>query len=227
MKTEHSQPLSILLVEDHPLVRMGIKSALEADPLLRVCGETDNPDEAMKIVLDARPDVVLVDLRLGKASGMDVCRQLSALHPKPGLLILTSYISDDLVAEAVDAGADGYLLKDVDVSALIEAIRTVAAGGSVFDPDSTRALVSQMRDPASTSHTMRLRLLSRQENRVLEHLAKGLSNKEIGTQLNLSEKTVKNYIANMMAKLGISRRVEAAALYLRSSRQLPSDGGSR
>jgi len=210
-------PIKVLLVDDHEMVRTGLKVLIAAHPRLKVAGEADCPADALMGVRKLAPDVVLLDLRLKTGSGIEVCRQLRAEGSPVRILILTSYAGDDLLVEAIDAGADGYVLKDVDGTHLTEAILRVAAGESVFDPGATKRIVQRLRGgPAAGSPGTSLAALSRQERRVLEVVARGKTNKEIGLELGLSEKTVKNYLANLMGKLGVSRRAEAVAVFMRA-----------
>jgi two-component system, NarL family, response regulator DevR len=208
--------IKVLLVDDHEMVRTGLRVLLGGHSRFRVVGGVGSAAEALMAVRKLQPDVVLLDLRLKVGSGIEVCRQLRKEGSAVRILILTSYASDDLLAEAIDAGADGYVLKDVDGAHLTDALLKVAQGENVFDPGAAKRLVQRMKGgSAAGPSASTLAGLSAQECRVLEIVARGKTNKEIASDLGLSDKTVKNYLSNLMGKLGVSRRAEAVAIYLR------------
>jgi len=214
--TKTSDPkFRILLVDDHEMVRLGLHTLLESCPDLEVVGEADSIESALAAIRLHKPDLVLLDLRLKDGSGIQVCRQARTLPQVPKFLVLTSFASDAHLIDAVEAGAEGYVLKDVDGSHLIDSIRRVMAGENIFDPASTLLILRKATtNRGASSPAQRLRQLSKQELRVLEILAQGKTNKEIADALGLSCKTVKNYLFNLMGKLGLSRRAEAVAFYL-------------
>lgn len=214
--TKTSEPkFRILLVDDHEMVRLGLRTLLESCPDLEVVAEADSIESSLAAIKLHKPDLVLLDLRLKDGSGIQVCRQARTLPQVPKFLVLTSFASDAHLIDAVEAGAEGYVLKDVDGSHLIDSIRRVMAGENIFDPASTLLILRKATtNRGASSPAQRLRQLSKQELRVLEILAQGKTNKEIADALGLSCKTVKNYLFNLMGKLGLSRRAEAVAFYL-------------
>lgn len=212
-------PVRILLVDDSALVRQGIRSVITAHGSqgIEVVGEASSVQTAMEETRRLRPDVVLLDIRLPDGSGLDACRDILKEVPSTRVLILTSFTNDDLVYNAVIAGAQGYLMKEVDPSGLISAINDAAAGKSVLTPDVTSRVLRMVRSGGSGSGTGELAMLSNQERRVLALVAEGLTNKEVGEQLNLSENTVKNYLVSVFEKLNVRRRSQAAAVYVQST----------
>lgn len=210
--------IRVLLVDDSALVRRGIRSVITAHSqqgAIQVVGEAANVAEAMTEVLRLKPDVVLLDLRLHDGSGIDVCRRIHTEAPEARVLVLTSFVDDNLVYNAVIAGAHGYLMKEVDPPALLEAITKAAAGQSILTPDITQRVMKMLRNGTSTKDgTSDLSSLSQQERRVLACVAEGLTNKQTGERLGLSENTVKNYLINVFEKLQVKRRSQAAALYV-------------
>lgn len=212
-------PVRILLVDDSALVRQGIRSVISAHgpDKIEVVGEASSVQTAMEEARRLQPDVVLLDIRLPDGSGLDACRDILKEVPSTRVLILTSFTNDDLVYNAVIAGAQGYLMKEVDPSGLISAIIDAAAGKSVLTPDVTSRVLRMVRSGGSGSGTGELAMLSNQERRVLALVAEGLTNKEVGEQLNLSENTVKNYLVSVFEKLNVRRRSQAAAVYVQST----------
>ena len=200
----------VFLVDDHEVVRRGVAEVLEEDPGIVVAGEAGSVAEALARVPAVRPDVVVVDMRLPDGNGAEVCRQLRARVPGVRTLVLTSYADDEAVAAAVRAGASGYLLKQVRGPALVSAVRTVAAGGTLFDADVPLAAARPVRRPPAGED--RLSLLTDQERTVLRLIGEGLTNRQIGGRMGLAEKTVKNYTSHLLAKLGLERRTQAAIL---------------
>ncbi|WP_064438544.1 MadR family response regulator transcription factor [Hoyosella altamirensis] len=198
--------LKIVLVDDHAIVRQGLRSILEREADMRVVGEAATASEAIAIVERARPDIVLLDLKLSTGSdteGLEVCSELVARYPQTGVLVLTTFLDDALVLDAIHRGAKGYVLKDVDTTELVTSIRAVSRNESAFDARSASVMVRSIRT-ASTEPT-----LTEREQRVLEHLAHGMSNRDIGGALFISETTVKFHVRNIMRKLGASSRAEA------------------
>jgi DNA-binding NarL/FixJ family response regulator len=201
-------PTRIVLVDDHSIMRQGLRAVLEREDDLRVVGEAGTPADAVAAVATSRPHVVLLDLKLTagpQTDGLDVCRRLCAAHPGIGVLVLTTFAEDRLVVESVQAGARGYVVKDVDTTELVRAIRAVSRGESAFDERSASAMVRSL---SGGGVPARERLTERELD-VLRLLARGLSNRAIGGQLFISETTVKFHVGNLMRKLMVSRRAEA------------------
>ena len=206
--------IRVLLVDDSPIIRLGLRSALEDYADLAIVGEAGTAAAGVAAVAQLRPDVVLLDLHLPDKPGLQACRELLKIRPQAQVLILTSSSNERNVQDAMTAGAQGYLLKENDGAALAEAVRAVAAGHSVLDPSLAGQVLNLVRHRPGLSALEKLRLLSPQERRVVALLADGKTNKEIGDQLGLTEKTIKNYLATIFGKLNIARRTQAAALYV-------------
>jgi two-component system response regulator DevR len=203
--------IGVFLLDDHEIVRRGIADLLEVESDIRVVGEAGTVAEALRRIPAARPDVALLDARLPDGSGIDVCRDIRSASPEVRCLILTSYDDDDALFAAVMAGAAGYLLKEIRGTSLVDAVRQVATGKSLLDPAVTGRLLAQLRDGGQKSAgDATLSSLTQRERDVLALITDGLTNKEIGERLFLSEKTVKNYVSGLLAKLGMQRRTQAA-----------------
>ncbi len=198
--------IRILLVDDHKVVRQGLCSLLELEPDLQVAGEASTGTEALTLLETVQPDLLLLDLRLPDLGGAQVCRQAIALYPHLAVLILTAISSGEDVLDCIEAGAKGYVLKDVDVSELIRTIRTVARGESVLDPQVTEAVLERVR--RAGKGTTQEGTLTGQEQEIVRLMARGLTNKEIGQQLFLSPNTIKVHITEIMRKLNVKHRVE-------------------
>ncbi len=203
-----TESIRVFLLDDHEIVRRGIANLLAAEPDIEIVGEAGTAAEALGRIPASRPDVAVLDARLPDGSGIDVCRDIRSAEPSIRCLILTSYDDNDAVFAAVMAGASGYLLKEVRGTSLIEAIRQVAAGRSLLDPSVTERLLDKLRQPAEVDH--RLAALTEREREILDLIADGLTNRQIGERLFLAEKTVKNYVSGLLAKLGMQRRTQAA-----------------
>lgn len=204
-------PIDIVLVDDHAIVREGLRAILEREGDLRVVGEAANTATAIAVVNEVRPQIVLLDLKLSAASdteGLDLCAALVAGHPDIGVLVLTTFLDDHLVLAAIHNGARGYVVKDVDTSALLRAIRDISHGGSAFDAGSAAAMVRGIHAGSAESD----KKLTAREQEVLGLLARGMSNVEIGKKLFISDTTVKFHVGNILRKLGVSRRAEAVHL---------------
>jgi two-component system response regulator DevR len=216
MSAPESAPIRLLMIDDSPLIRAGLRAVLEAYREVQIVGEAGTAAEGLLAVTKHRPDVVLLDLRLPDRPGLAVCRDI--LHRQPGtrVLILTSSADERNVHEAIAIGAHGYLLKENDGVSLVAAIKRAAAGHSVLDPSLADQVLNLMKRAPSAAPSDCLALLSSQERRVLALLADGLTNKGIGDQLGLTEKTVKNYLSNIFDKLQVTRRAQAAAFYVRA-----------
>ena len=200
--------LKLWLVDDHEIVRRGLRELLEANTDLEVVGEAGTFDEAMQLPDLDSVDVVILDVRLPDGNGVDLCRDLRSLRPDLACLILTSYADDDAMEAAVLAGARGYVLKDIRGNDLVNAIRAVSRGESLLSADALAH--AQVRLQRRATEDARLASLSPQELRILNLLSEGMTNREIGDAMFLAEKTVKNYVSNLLAKLGFKRRTEAA-----------------
>lgn len=220
--TSVPRSIRVLLVDDSPLIRLGLRSALEEYPDITIIGEAGTAAEGVAAVAKLKPDIVLLDVHLPDKSGLLVCRELLGAHPAPRILILSSSTSERNVQDAMTAGARGYLLKDNSGATLAAALRTVAAGESVLDPMLAGQVMNLVKNRGNPGAAEKLSQLSPQERRVVALLAGGMTNKEIGDQLNLTEKTVKNYLATIFTKLNISRRAQAAALYVEAGKSAPA-----
>ncbi|WP_269163300.1 MULTISPECIES: response regulator [unclassified Modestobacter] len=205
-----SGPIRVFLLDDHEIVRRGVADVLETDPGITVVGEAKNAAEALARVPALRPDVAVLDVRLPDGDGVSVCRELRSRMPDLKAVMLTSYSDDEALFEAIMAGASGYLLKQILGQDLVSAVRTVAGGGSLLDPAAAAAVMQRMRRAAEPSGP--LAKLSDQERTVLELIGEGLTNRQIGERMFLAEKTVKNYVSHLLAKLGLERRTQAAIL---------------
>ncbi|MCU1659676.1 MAG: DNA-binding response regulator [Pseudonocardiales bacterium] len=202
------EPIRVFLLDDHEIVRRGIADLLESEPDIAVVGEAGTATDALARIPAARPHVAVLDARLPDGSGIDVCRDIRSSMPEVSCIILTSYDDDDAIFAAVMAGAAGYLLKEIRGSSLVDAIRQVADGKSLMDPAVTGRLLARLRDGAPQD--TRLASLTDREREVLTLITEGLTNRQIGERLFLAEKTVKNYVSGLLAKLGMERRTQAA-----------------
>lgn len=212
-------PISVLLVDDSALVRQGVRSVLSVEPDndIHVAGEAGTIKEALTLTEKLQPDIVLLDIRLPDGSGLDAAPDILRLAPKCRILVLTSFTNDELVYNAVIAGVHGYLMKELDPSGLVKAIRDTVAGRSVLTPDVTSRVLRMIRSGNNSGSSGELALLSAQERKVLALVAEGLTNKEVGQQLNLSENTVKNYLVSVFGKLKVKRRSQAAAMFVQAT----------
>ncbi len=213
MRQNRHVPIRVFLVDDHEVVRRGITDLINSTDDLKVVGEASNGDEAARRIPAVQPDVAVLDVRLGndERSGIEVCREIRSEHPEIACLILTSFADDEALAAAVLAGASGYLLKQIRGSDLVDSIRKVAAGASLLSAETVDATMTRLRTPPEDP----LRVLTGQERKVLDLIAQGRTNRQIGDELHLAEKTVKNYVSNMLAKLGLHSRTEAATMVVR------------
>lgn len=210
-------PIRVLLVDDSELVRAGLRALLSADPRLALVGEAGTVAEAVAASAKLGPDVILLDIRLPDGTGFDACRRILQQQPDVRVLVLTSVVDENMVDEAIRAGTHGYLLKEINARGLVQAILDVAEGKSILDPAITARVLQLVRSGAGATGA-NLATLSTQERRVLACIAAGKTNKETGTELGLSEKTVKNYLGNIFEKLHVTRRAQAAALYAQEKR---------
>jgi two-component system response regulator DevR len=202
--------IKVFLLDDHEVVRRGLRELLEADGDIQVVGESGLAAEASRRVPALRPDVAILDARLPDGNGIDVCRDIRSVDPTIQALILTSYEDDEALFAAIMAGAAGYVLKQIKGTDLVDAVRRVAAGQSLLDPAVTQRVLERIRNPQQLPE--QLRNLTEQERRILDYVAGGLTNRQIAAEMFLAEKTVKNYVSSLLAKLGLERRTQAAVL---------------
>ena len=207
-------PVRVLIVDDHEVVRVGLRTLLTRVETIEVVGEASTPQEALEKIDPLYPDLVLLDVRLGEQNGFDVCRDIQKLERDVKVLILTSFADDNVIVEAISAGADGYLLKEVNRDALVDAIQKVASGHSILDPAVTGRVFGKVQSLIQNPRGNKLSLLSAQESKVLALVAEGKTNKEIAAAMGLSDKTIKNYFSNILDKLQMTRRSQAAAYYV-------------
>ena len=200
--------IRIFLVDDHEIVRRGLADLIDAQADLEVAGEAATAAQAVARIPVVAPDVAIVDLRLPDGNGVEVCREVRSQAPAIACLIFTSFSDDEALFDAIMAGASGYLLKQIKGVDLLDAIRRVAAGQSLLDPAVTARVLERLR--VGPQHDERLTRLTDQERRILDLVAEGLTNRQIAQRIFLAEKTVKNYVSNILAKLGMERRTEAA-----------------
>jgi DNA-binding NarL/FixJ family response regulator len=203
--------LKVLLVDDHEVVRLGIKSLLSHYPQFEVVAEAGTADEAVRQAREYKPDVVVMDIRLPGKSGIDATREIVAELPETKVIMLTTFADDELLFDAISAGASGYVLKQIDSHELINALERIGRGESLLDPAVTQQVFKRMRETTRKAENEAFAPLSEQEVKVLALVAQGKRNKEIAEQIFLSEKTVRNYVSSILSKLGLSTRAEAAA----------------
>jgi two-component system response regulator DevR len=211
-----TRSIRILIADDHEVVRIGLVSLLDRQPGFRVVAEAGSGDEAVRLARAHRPDVVVMDIRMPNGSGTDACRTITAELPDTPVVMLTSYADEEALFDAIAAGASGYVLKRIGSGELVNAIRTVVGGRSMLDPAVTAAVLERLRRDAHAEESGVFGELTEQERRVLAHLAQGESNREIATAMQLAEKTVRNYVSNILAKLSLASRAQAAAFAIRN-----------
>lgn len=215
--------IRVFLLDDHEIVRRGLRELLESTGTMTVVGEAGTAEEAVGRIPATSPDVAVLDVRLPDGNGVEVCRDIRSRHPEINCIMLTSFSDDEALFDAIVAGASGYVLKQIKSDDLIEAVTKVAAGESLLDPKLTAKVLERLR--RGPDEDERLKHLTDQERRILGYLADGLTNRQIADNMFLAEKTVKNYVSNLLAKMGMNRRTEAAVyaarLSERSSRNQP------
>ncbi|MBV1850485.1 response regulator [Catellatospora tritici] len=211
--------IRVFLLDDHEVVRRGLCDLLQADGDIEVVGESGSAAEATRRIPALRPDVAVLDGRLPDGSGIDVCRDVRSVDPQIKGLILTSYEDDEALFAAIMAGAAGYVLKQIKGTDLVDAVRRVAAGQSLLDPAITQRVLERIRNPQHEPD--QLKSLTEQERKILAHVADGLTNRQIAAQMFLAEKTVKNYVSSLLAKLGLERRTQAAVFAVKLTGQPP------
>jgi DNA-binding NarL/FixJ family response regulator len=210
--------ITVFLLDDHEIVRRGLRDLLEAEGDIEVVGEAATQQTAVDRVHALDPDVAVLDVRLDEGNGVEACREIRSRHPRTACLILTSFSDDEALFQAIMAGAAGYVLKQIRSADLVDAVRRVAAGQNLLDPVVTARVLERIR--RGPEQDERLARLTEQERKVLDLLAEGLTNREIGERLHLAEKTIKNYVTALLAKMGMARRTEAAVYAVR---HLPPD----
>jgi DNA-binding NarL/FixJ family response regulator len=211
-----ARPVRILIADDHEVVRIGLAALLDRQPGFSVVGEARSGDEAVRLARHERPDVVVMDIRMPNGSGIDACRTITTELPSVPVIMLTSYADADALFDAIDAGASGYVLKRIGSGELVDAVRTVAAGGSLLDPAVTRSVLERLRNASRLEEAGAFADLTEQERRVLAHVANGASNREIADRMQLAEKTVRNYVSSLLAKLALESRAQAAGYAIRN-----------
>lgn len=203
--------LSILLVDDHEVVRLGVRALIERQPGMVVVGEAGTVREAVTQAEKLRPDVVLLDLRLPGGDGLEACRQIKAQRPETRIIVLTSFPDEEMLFEAIGAGADGYVLKQIGSGDLLLALERVGRGESLLDPSLTTRVFAKMREVHRQERARAFADLNAQEMQILAGIAEGKTNRQIGDKLHLSEKTVRNYVSRILDKLNLSSRAQAGA----------------
>jgi DNA-binding NarL/FixJ family response regulator len=211
----------VFLLDDHEVVRRGLRELLEGEEDLEVVGEAGTAEEALSRIPPTKPNVAVLDVRLPDGDGVEVCREIRSAHPEVNCLMLTSFADDEALFSAIMAGASGYVLKQVKGTDLIDAVRRVGAGESLLDPAVTRRVLERLRSKPEDDE---LAGLTEQEKKILDLIGEGLTNRLIGERMFLAEKTVKNYVSNLLAKLGMSRRTEAAAFAARLAERKEREG---
>jgi len=206
---EGTGKINVFLLDDHEIVRRGVRELLEAEPDIAVVGEAGTAASALARIPALRPDVAVLDVRLPDGDGVSVCREIRSRMPEVSCLMLTSFSDDEALFDAIMAGAAGYVLKQIRGTDLVGAVRTVASGESMLDPEAASKVMARMRDQAIKADP--LAGLTVQERKILELIGEGLTNRQIGERMYLAEKTVKNYVSALFAKLGMERRTQAAA----------------
>jgi DNA-binding NarL/FixJ family response regulator len=209
--TAAGSTIRIYLLDDHEIVRRGLRDLFEAEGDLEIVGESGSAVEAQSRIPALRPDVAVLDARLPDGSGIDVCREIRSVDPTIAVLILTSYDDDEALFAAIMAGASGYALKQIQSTDLVASVRQVASGRSMLDPDVIARVLARVRSGVDDEPD-ELRDLTSQERKILELIAEGLTNRQIAERMFLAEKTVKNYVSSVLSKLGLERRTQAAVL---------------
>jgi DNA-binding NarL/FixJ family response regulator len=207
----------VFLLDDHDIVRRGLTHTFERESDIEVVGEAGTAEEALSRIPPTRPDVALLDVRLPDGDGVEVCREIRSRHPEIQCLMLTSFSDDEALFDAIMAGASGFILKQVKSEEIVQAVRFVANGQSLLDPAVTGRVLERLRKGPEEDE--RLATLSPQERNILELIADGLTNRQIASKINLAEKTVKNYVSNLLTKLGMERRTQAAVYAARLAEQ--------
>jgi len=216
--------IRVLIADDHEVVRIGLAALLDGQPGLSVVAQARSGDEAVRLARQHHPDVVVMDIRMPHGSGIDACRTITAEQADTPVIMLTSHADSEALFDAIDAGASGYVLKRVGSGELVNAVRAVAEGGSLLDPAVTRRVLDRLRNTSRLEEAGAFADLTEQERRVLAHIADGASNREIAERMRLAEKTVRNYVSSVLAKLALTSRAQAAGYAIRN--RLPELEGS-
>ena len=226
---EANAPVRVFLLDDHEVVRRGVRDLIDAEPDLEVVGEAGTAAQALVRVPALRPDVAVLDVRLPDGDGVSVCRELRSQMPGLACLMLTSFDDEEALLDAIMAGASGYVLKQISGTDLVSAVRTVAGGQSMLDPGATTRLMARMRgDSVKEQQPVdALSALTERERDILTLIGEGLTNRQIGQQLFLAEKTVKNHISRLLAKLGVERRIQAAVIATQTADHAAAAGAHR
>lgn len=210
------RPIRILIADDHEVVRIGLATLLDGQPGMSVVAQAASGSDAVRLARTHHPDVVVLDIRMPNGSGIEACRILNAEPNTVPVIMLTSHADSDALFDAIDAGASGYVLKRVGSGELIDAVRTVAGGGSLLDPAVTRQVLDRLRNASRMEEAGAFADLTEQERRVLAHIADGETNRQIAARMGLAEKTVRNYVSNILAKLELESRAQAAGYAIRN-----------
>ena len=216
--------IRVFLLDDHEIVRRGVRELLEVQEDFEVVGEAGTEEEALARIPAVAPDVAIIDMRLPDGNGVEVCRDVRSRNPEVQCVVLTSFADDEALFDSIMAGAAGYLLKQIKGTDLVDAIRRVASGQSLLDPNVTERVLERLRNGPKQDE--RLARLTEQERKILDLIAEGLTNRQIGERMFLAEKTIKNYVTNLLAKLGMERRTEAAVFATRLAADEKKDGPS-
>jgi len=205
--------IAVFLLDDHEIVRRGLRELLTSEPDIEVVGETDRFTSALSLILDLRPDVAILDVRLPDGDGVTLCREIRSRRPETACLMLTSFDDDQAMISSIVAGASGYVLKTSGAADLVAAVRASAGGMSIIDPRAAQAVIERLRDQTATMSSTST--LTDQERRVLDLVGEGLTNRQIAERMSLAEKTAKNYVSALLTKLGLQRRSQAAVVAVR------------
>ena len=217
--------IRVFLLDDHEVVRRGVRELLDAEDDIEVVGEADTAERALARVPAVRPDVAILDVRLPDGDGIAVCREIRSSSEDVACLMLTSFSDDEALMQAIMAGAAGYLLKQIRGNDIVDAVRRVATGASLLDPATVARVTERLRQPSEEDE--RMARLTSQERKILALIADGLTNRQIANEMHLAEKTVKNYVSNLLAKLGMERRTQAAVFATRLDQQPNPPGAGR
>ena len=213
--------IRVFLLDDHEIVRRGVRELLEAHDDIEIVGEAGTADDGVSRIPATKPDVAIIDMRLPDGNGVEVCREVRSIDSSIQCLILTSFSDDEALFDSIMAGAAGYLLKQIKGTDLVDGVRRVASGQSLLDPSVTARVLERLRN--GPEEDPRLARLTDQERKILDLIAEGLTNRQIGARLFLAEKTVKNYVSNLLSKLGMERRTEAAVFATKISAKRKDD----
>jgi DNA-binding NarL/FixJ family response regulator len=217
-----TERLKVMLVDDHEIVRQGLRALLEAEGDIEIVAEAASGGSAVSLASVHHPDVVVMDVRMPEGSGVEACRAIRDERPDAQIIMLTSFSDDEALFSSIMAGAAGFVLKQIRGSDLVDAIRTVASGKSLLDPDVTKRVLERLRKAKFDDKDPKLSRLSAQEERILDMIGEGMTNREIAGRIHLSDKTVKNYVSTILQKLEVARRAEAASYVARAKAPRPS-----